>query len=62
MKKLNSIYEKMHYWLESYVDRSDLDGVAAMCAHIASKHGKTSFAIGLVLGFIAGVIILQWVR
>lgn len=54
------MYDKMRYWLEAYVDKSDLDGVAAMCAHIASRHGKTSFAIGLVIGLFAGVIALRW--
>lgn len=59
-KPLTSLYEKMRYWLESYVNKSELDGVAAMCTHIATQHGKTSFAIGLVLGFIAGVLVLRW--
>lgn len=61
-KKLSSLYEKMHYWLEAYVSKSELDGVAAMCTHIATKHSKTSFAIGLVVGLFAGVILLQWLR
>lgn len=57
---MNSLYDKIHYWLTDYVDPDLLPSVSAMMYHIAVKHSKVSFGIGLALGFVAGIVVLRW--
>ena len=56
----DSLYDKIKYWLESYVEPNELEGVAAMINHLAWKHIKIGIVVGFITGFFAAIILLNW--
>jgi hypothetical protein len=59
---MNSLYDKIRYWLTDYVHKDELPGVSAMIYNIAKKYSWAAFRVGLILGLIIGCLLIQWLR
>lgn len=59
---MNSLFDKIHYWLGDYTKPEERHHVALLMYNIAKKYNWAAFRWGLFIGFAFGILLLQWAR